>query len=101
MAAGALERFDADIGIGITGIAGPDGGTEEKPVGYVCVSIARRGGEGTTRDLVIPGDRDDIRDRTATLSLHMLRRLLLRRGHAVPARRERHRVIRARVRRRA
>lgn len=82
MAAGALERFNADLGIGITGIAGPNGGTEEKPVGYVCVSIARRDGEGTTRDLVIPGDRDDIRDRAVTLSLHMLRRLL--RGESTP-----------------
>ncbi len=84
MAAGALERFGADIGIGITGIAGPDGGTEEKPVGYVCVSVVRSGGEGTTRDIVIPGDRDDIRDRTVTLSLHMLRRLLLGEGTPFP-----------------
>ena len=82
MAAGVLERFGADIAIGITGIAGPDGGTEEKPVGYVCVSIARREGEGTTRDLVIPGDRADIRDRSVTLALHMLRRLM--RGESTP-----------------
>ena len=39
MADGALEQYDADIGVGITGIAGPTGGTEEKPVGYVCVCV--------------------------------------------------------------
>ena len=76
MAAGALERFGVDLGIGITGIAGPDGGTEEKPVGYVCVCVKAADGATMARDLVIPGDRDDIRDRTASLALHMLRRLL-------------------------
>ena len=43
MADGALARFEADLGVGITGIAGPDGGTEEKPVGYVCICVKRAG----------------------------------------------------------
>lgn len=76
MADGAVDRFSADLGVGITGIAGPDGGTEEKPVGYVCVCVKLTGGEAIARDLVIPGDRGDIRDRTVTLAMHMLRRLL-------------------------
>ena len=56
MADGALERFEADIAVGITGIAGPTGGTEEKPVGYVCVCVKTSGGEKIARDPVIPGD---------------------------------------------
>ena len=53
MADGALARFEADIGVGITGIAGPDGGTEEKPVGYVCVcvkTVGRREARPRPRD---------------------------------------------------
>jgi nicotinamide-nucleotide amidase len=76
MADGALARFRAGLGIGITGIAGPGGGTEEKPVGYVCVCVKGSDGEKLARDPVIPGDRAEIRDRAATLALHLLRRLL-------------------------
>ena len=50
MADGALERFDADLGVGITGIAGPGGGSEEKPVGYVCVCVKSRDGRMIARD---------------------------------------------------
>lgn len=77
MADGAIERFGADIGVGITGIAGPDGGTPDKPVGYVCISAAARGGERRTRDPVLPGNRADIRERSATVALHLVRNLLL------------------------
>ncbi len=76
MADGALGRFGADLGVGITGIAGPDGGTEEKPVGYVCVCVKSTAGATIARDLVLPGDRGEIRDRTATVAMHLLRRLL-------------------------
>jgi nicotinamide-nucleotide amidase len=77
MADGAIERFHADLGCGVTGIAGPEGGTEEKPVGYVCVCVKRAGGPEIARDPVLPGDRAEIRDRATTVAMHMLRRLLL------------------------
>ncbi|HSO99712.1 MAG TPA: nicotinamide-nucleotide amidohydrolase family protein, partial [Solirubrobacteraceae bacterium] len=78
LADGALERFDAGVGVGITGIAGPGGGSEEKPVGTVCISVAQRDGDRITRRLVLPGGRADVRDRTTTVTLHVLRRLLRR-----------------------
>ena len=77
MATGAIGRFGADCGLGITGIAGPDGGTEEKPVGYVCICAALASGGRLARDPVVPGTRDDIRERSVTLALHLLRHLLL------------------------
>src|SRR6185437_14868678 len=49
LAEGIAERFDAELGVGITGIAGPDGGTPEKPVGLVCFSVWMRGGDGPAR----------------------------------------------------
>jgi nicotinamide-nucleotide amidase len=82
MADGALARFHADIGVGITGIAGPDGGSEEKPVGYVCICVKRSDGEILARDPVLPGDRTEIRDRSTTVAMHLLRRLL--RGEDFP-----------------
>jgi nicotinamide-nucleotide amidase len=82
MASGAAERFGGDLGVGITGIAGPDGGTEEKPVGYVCICVMDSAGAAIARDLVLPGDRAEIRDRAATVAMHLLRRLL--RGEDFP-----------------
>ncbi len=76
LADGATARFGADIGIGITGIAGPDGGTLEKPVGLVCFSVGTRDGERITRSATLPGGRADIRDRSTTVAMHLLRRLL-------------------------
>src|SRR6185437_9977277 len=64
LAEGIAERFGADLGVGITGIAGPGGGTPEKPVGLVCFSVWMRTGEGPprrlTRRTVLPGSRSDI-----------------------------------------
>ena len=76
LADGAIERLGADVGIGITGIAGPGGGSEEKPVGTVCLSVAERGGARIDRTLQLPGDRAMVRERTTTVAMHLLRRLL-------------------------
>ncbi|MGH2993650.1 MAG: competence/damage-inducible protein A [Solirubrobacterales bacterium] len=76
MADGALRRFDADVACAITGIAGPDGGTEAKPVGYVCFCAKRAGGAQLARDPVLPGGRADVRDRSVAVAMHLLRHLL-------------------------
>jgi nicotinamide-nucleotide amidase len=76
MAIGALERFEADVAVSITGIAGPTGGTEEKPVGYVCFNARLADGTSIARDPVIPGGREDIRERSALVGMHLLRILL-------------------------
>ncbi|HET6448638.1 MAG TPA: CinA family protein, partial [Conexibacter sp.] len=70
-------RFGADVGIGVTGVAGPGGGTREKPVGRVHVAVAARDRARVARKLDLPGSRADVRDRTTTVALHLLRRLLL------------------------
>jgi nicotinamide-nucleotide amidase len=76
MAIGALERFGADVAVSITGIAGPDGGSEEKPVGYVCFNARLADGTALARNPVIPGGRADIRERSALVGMHLLRILL-------------------------
>ena len=76
MAIGALERFGADVAVSITGIAGPDGGSEEKPVGLVCFNARLADGTSLAREPVIPGGRADIRERSALVGLHLLRILL-------------------------
>jgi competence/damage-inducible protein CinA-like protein len=76
MALGALERFAADVAVAITGIAGPDGGSEEKPVGYVCFHARLADGTAIARDPVIPGGRADVRERSALVGMHLLRILL-------------------------
>jgi nicotinamide-nucleotide amidase len=82
LADGAIERFGANVGVGITGIAGPDGGTEEKPVGYVCWCVKVDDGRKLARDIRLPGDRAEVRDRATTVAMHLLRRLL--RGEEIP-----------------
>jgi nicotinamide-nucleotide amidase len=76
MALGALERFEADVAVAITGIAGPNGGSEHKPVGYVCFNARLADGTAIARDPVIPGGRADIRERSALVGMHLLRILL-------------------------
>jgi nicotinamide-nucleotide amidase len=76
MAMGAIERFDAGVAVSITGVAGPGGGSEEKPVGYVCFNARLADGTSIARDPVIPGGRLDIRERSALVGMHLLRMLL-------------------------
>jgi nicotinamide-nucleotide amidase len=76
MAAGALDRFGADTAVAITGIAGPGGGSPQKPVGTVCFSVRTSEGATLTRTHLLPGSRSDIRDRSTTVAMHMLRRIL-------------------------
>jgi nicotinamide-nucleotide amidase len=76
MAEGALRRFEADTAVAVTGIAGPGGGTEEKPVGTVCFHVEVADGRSLARELRLPGDRADIRERSTTVAMHMLLRLL-------------------------
>lgn len=78
LADGAVARFGAELGIGITGIAGPGGGTPDKPVGTVCLSVAHASGEREDRTVRLPGGRALVRERTTTVAIHLLRRLLLR-----------------------
>jgi len=77
LAAGARAKLGADVGVGVTGIAGPGGGTEEKPVGLVWLSVATADGEPLTRSVNLPGSRADIRDRATTVAMHLIRRALL------------------------
>ena len=90
LAEGARTRFDASVGIGITGVAGPGGGTEAKPVGFVCFSVVFGSGSGSgagvgagagverslTRSSRLPGGRSDVRERSTTVAMHLLARLL-------------------------
>jgi nicotinamide-nucleotide amidase len=85
LASGAAARFEAEVGVGITGIAGPGGGTADKPVGTVCFSVCLLGGAQITRRLLLPGSRSDIRDRSTTVAMHLIRRLLVDAGADVSA----------------
>jgi nicotinamide-nucleotide amidase len=76
MADGALTRFEADTAVAITGVAGPGGGTEAKPVGYVCWAVKLADGPKLVRDVRLPGDRAEVRDRSTTVGMHLLRRVL-------------------------
>ena len=80
MAAGARERLLADVAIAVTGIAGPGGGTAEKPVGLVFLHASGPDGEEARR-FEFPGERDWIRTRAAVAALHLLRRLLEQSRH--------------------
>jgi len=76
MAKGARARLGVDVVVSVTGIAGPDGGTEEKPVGLVYLHAEGPGG-GVGREFSFPGDRPSIRARSAVGALHLVRRLLM------------------------
>jgi nicotinamide-nucleotide amidase len=75
MAQGVRDRLGVDVGIGVTGIAGPDGGTPEKPVGLVYVAVATPE-QSRGVDFSYPADRSAVRSRAAVAALHLVRRLL-------------------------
>jgi nicotinamide-nucleotide amidase len=76
LADGARARVGADVGVGITGVAGPGGGSERKPVGHVCFSVAGPDGARLTHATTMPGGRAEVRDRSTTVAMHLVRRLL-------------------------
>ncbi len=76
LARGARSRLDADVGVGLTGIAGPGGGSEEKPVGLVWLSVQGPDGNNLTRSVTLPGGRTDVRERATLVAMHLIRRLL-------------------------
>jgi nicotinamide-nucleotide amidase len=75
MAEGARRRLGADVGVAVTGVAGPGGGTEEKPVGLVHLHVS--GPDGSrARTLDVPGEREQVRARATVTALHLLRQFL-------------------------
>jgi nicotinamide-nucleotide amidase len=72
------------VGIGITGIAGPGGGSPEKPVGTVWIAVDVAGGEPRAVRTVFVGDREEIRDRAAQFALDLVRRAITDAAAAVP-----------------
>ena len=81
MARGVRDRLGADIGVAVTGIAGPEGGTEEKPVGLVFLHAVGPDGEKARR-IELPGDREMVRGRATAAALHLVRKLLENRHRA-------------------
>jgi nicotinamide-nucleotide amidase len=77
MAEGVRRVFHSDYGAGITGVAGPGGGSEAKPVGTVHIAVAGPGGRVEHRRVRFPGDRERVRAQSAQLALDLLRRMLL------------------------
>jgi nicotinamide-nucleotide amidase len=75
LAEGASRSLGASVGLGVTGVAGPGGGSPEKPVGTVCYAVCRSGGTVTRRERFL-GDRDDVRARSAHAALGLLLRFL-------------------------
>ncbi|MGY1832696.1 competence/damage-inducible protein A [Geodermatophilus sp. SYSU D01180] len=76
LAEGARARFGADVGVGVTGVAGPGGGTPDKPVGTVHLCAVGPMGQ-QARSVRLPGSRTAVRERSVVLAMHMLRQLLL------------------------
>ena len=79
MAIGALERYGAALAVSTTGIAGPDGGTPEKPVGLVYIGLAARSADGEAHEVTVKrrefrGSRESVRKQTAVAALELLRR---------------------------
>jgi len=76
MVAGALARFGATVAVAVTGIAGPSGGTPDKPVGTVWIGWKRRGGYAQTELFHFDGDRESVRRQTVAAALHGVLKIL-------------------------
>jgi nicotinamide-nucleotide amidase len=88
LADGIRRRVGSALGVGVTGIAGPGGGSEEKPVGTVHVALAHSGGI-VERGVTLPGDRDSIRFQASQVALDMVRMHFLYNGGDVTQRNSR------------
>ena len=78
MVAGALGRFGTTVAVAVTGIAGPTGGTPDKPVGTVWIAWQRRGGDASVEGFRFDGDRDAVRRQTVAMALHGIEKILTR-----------------------
>ncbi len=78
MVQGALERSRASVAVAVSGIAGPDGGSEEKPVGTVWLAWGRAGGPVITSKKLFSGDREEVRYRTSVAALQEILDLIER-----------------------
>lgn len=76
MVAGALARFEASVAVAVTGIAGPTGGTPDKPVGTVWIAWQRRGREACAEQFRFEGDRDAVRRQTVAVALEGIKKIL-------------------------
>jgi nicotinamide-nucleotide amidase len=76
MAAAIREQAGVEVGVGITGIAGPTGGSEEKPVGTVCIAVSA-GPTATVRTFRFPGNRELVKTFAAFTAIDLVRRTLL------------------------
>ncbi|MGH7071051.1 MAG: CinA family protein [Acetobacteraceae bacterium] len=80
MAEGAVLHSGADLAVSVTGVAGPGGGSEEKPVGLVWIAAARRSGAAISERNLFPGDRTEVREASVSAALALLARLIERDG---------------------
>lgn len=78
MVAGAIDRLGASIAVAVTGVAGPSGGTPDKPVGTVWIAWQQRGGSAIAEVFRFPGDRDAVRRQTVARALAGIREILTR-----------------------
>lgn len=76
MVAGTLARFEASVAVAVTGIAGPTGGTPDKPVGTVWIAWQRRGREARSQGFLFDGNRDAVRRQTVVAALEGVREIL-------------------------
>lgn len=76
MASGAIRNSNADIAVSVTGIAGPSGGSAEKPVGLVYIGIARRGEPASAQRHIFKGSRDEVRAQSVRTALEKIRSVL-------------------------